>query len=204
MNDEQINEFNDKWENIIFELTDYSKKIEKDLLEQHQAERKRLDEEIAKIQVPPPKYSPSLLDDKFKLKQLIKQKNYTSARYLKENVEKRQEEEEIAWQERFIEQLEKRKELLLKKQKNEYEALKTRLEKSINSKLKQRMAEYEKLLQRIQNLQNELIIKQSLEFAKIQATNAKLLAKYSLNLNEMQEKFIGKLKRQPYCSSTVC
>lgn len=198
MNDEQINEFNDKWENIIFELTDYSKKIEKDLLEQHQAERKRLDEEIAKIQVPPPKYSPSLLDDKFKLKQLIKQKNYASAKYLKENIEKRQEEEETAWQEKFIDQLERRKELLLKKQKNEYEALKTRLEKSINSKLKQRMAEYEKLLQRIQNLQNELIIKQSLEFAKIQATNSKLLAKYSLNLNDMQEKFIGELIRQSY------
>jgi len=91
--------------------------------------------------------------------------------------------------------LEKRKELLLKKQRNEYEALKTRLEKSINSKLKQRMAEYEKLLQRIQNLQNELIIKQSLEFAKIQASNAKILAKYSLNINNMQEKFIGEFIR---------
>lgn len=201
MNDEQVNEFNDKWENIIYELTDYSKKIEGDLLEQHQAERRRLDEEIAKIQIPPPKYSPALLDDKFKLSQLIKQKNYTSAKYLKENIEKRQEEEEIAWQERFIGQLEKRKELLFKKQKNEYEALKTRLEKSINSKLKQRMAEYEKLLQRIQNLQNELIIKQSLEFSKIQATNAKILAKYALNLNDMQEKFIGKLKRQSYNSN---
>ena len=155
-----------------------------------------MDEEIAKIQIPPPKYSPNLLDDKYKLKQLIKQKNYTSAKYLKENIEKRQEEEEIAWQDKFIEQLEKRKELLIKKQKCEYEALKTRLEKSINSKLKQRMAEYEKLLQRIQNLQNELIIRQSLEFSKIQATNAKLLSKYSLNLNDMQEKFIGKLKRQ--------
>lgn len=136
-----------------------------------------------------------MLNDKYKLKQLIKQKNYTSAKYLKENIQERQEEEDIAWQEKFIGQLEKRKELLMKKQKCEYEALKTRLEKSINTKLKQRMAEYEKLLQRIQNLQNELIIKQSLEFSKIQATNAKLLAKYSVNLNAMQEKFIGRLKR---------
>lgn len=144
------------------------------------------------------------MDDRFKLKQLIKQKNYTSAKYLKENIEKRQEEEEITWQEKFIEQLEKRKELLLKKQKNEYEALKTRLEKSINSKLKQRMAEYEKLLQRIQNLQNELITKQSLEFAKIQATNSKLLAKYSLNLSDMQEKFIGKLIRSSHSRFKFC
>lgn len=171
------------------------------MLEQHQAERKRLDEEIAKIQVPPPKYSPTLLDDKFKLNQLIKQKNYTSAKYLKNNIEKRIEEEEILWQDRFIDQLEKRKELLMKKQKNEYEALKTRLEKPINSKLKERMIEYEKLLQRIQNLQNELIIKQGLEFSKIQATNAKLLAKYCLNLNDIQEKFIGEFIRQPYGST---
>jgi hypothetical protein len=165
------------------------------LLEQHQAERDRLDEEIAKIQVPPAKYSPDLLNDIYRLKQLIKQKNYTSAKYLKENITERKVEEEMKWQEKFVEQLEKRKDLLLKKQKNEYEALKTRLEKAINSKLKQRMTEYEKLLQRIQNLQNELMIKQSLEFSKIQTTNAKILAKYSVDFKEIQEKFIGKLNR---------
>ena len=33
-------------------MTDYSKKIESDLLEQHQAERDRLDEEIAKREKP--------------------------------------------------------------------------------------------------------------------------------------------------------
>lgn len=198
MNDEQICEFNEKWEGIIFELTDYSKKIESDLLEQHEAERMRLNEEIAKIQIPPPKFSPDLLNDIFKLKQLIKQKNYTSAKYLKENITGRREEEESKWQDKFVEQLEKRKDLLLKKQKNEYEALKTRLEKAINSKLKQRMIEYEKLLQRIQNLQNELMIKQSLEFSKIQTTNAKLLAKYAVDFKEVQEKFIGGLIRPTY------
>mgnify|MGYP000591376130 CR=1 FL=1 len=48
------------------------------------------------------------------------------------------------WGEKFREKLARKKELLLKKQKNEYEALKTRLERSINTKLKQRMIEYEK------------------------------------------------------------
>ena len=190
LNEEQINEFNDRWENIIFELTDESKKIEKEMLEQHEAERARLEEEIMKIQAPGTKYSPHLLNDKFRLQHLVKGKRYAAAKVIKETIERKEEEEDEEWQRRFYTQLEKRKELLYKKQRNEYEALKTRLEKSINAKLKQRMNEYEKLLQRIQNLQNELIIKQSLQFSKIQATNAKLLAKYSLNLGELEEKFI--------------
>ena len=197
LNEEQIQEFNDRWENIIFELTDESKKIEKEMLEQHEAERARLEEEIMKIQAPGTKYSPALLNDRHKLHHLVRGKRYGVAKLIKETIERREEEEDEEWQRRFYFQLEKRKELLYKKQKNEYEALKTRLEKSINAKLKQRMNEYEKLLQRIQNLQNELIIKQSLQFSKIQATNAKLLAKYSLNLGELEEKFIGDLIRRP-------
>lgn len=170
-------------------------------MQQHTAERKRLDEEIAKIEVPPTKYSSNLIDDQFKLKQLIKQKNYSSAKYLKASIGRRQQEQEDSWQMKFKEQLEKRRELLLKQQQKEYEALKSRLEKSINSNLKQRMVEYEKLLQRIQNLQNELIIKQGLEFAKIQAINSKVLAKYALGMSAMQERFIGSLIRQSYCHS---
>ena len=115
---------------------------------------------------------------------------------MKDDIERREEEENYEWQRKFNAQLEKRKELLYKRQRNEYEALKARLEKSINAKLKQRMNEYEKLLQRIQNLQNELIIKQSLQFAKIQTVNSKLLAKYSLNLNDLEERICSGLTRR--------
>jgi len=96
-----------------------------------------------------------------------------------------QAKEDEEWERKFILQREKQKDLLAKKQRNEYEALKTRLEKSINTKLKMRMNDYDKLLQRIQNLQNELITKQTLQFSKIQSANAKILSKYDLNLSEL-------------------
>lgn len=96
-----------------------------------------------------------------------------------------QAKEEEDWERRFMAQREKMKEVLRKRQSNEYEALKTRLEKSINTKLKMRMNDYDKLLQRIQNLQNELITKQTLQFSKIQSANAKILSKFDLNLSEL-------------------
>ena len=178
-------EFNDRWDAIINDLTEDSKKIENDLLDQHEAERRKLEEEIARQQVPPVKFSSQLLDNNFKLEQLIRNKKYQTAKLLKEKIDLMQEAELEEWERKFHAQREKQKELLLKKQKNEYEALKTRLEKSINSKLKMRMNDYDKLLQRIQNLQNELITKQTLQFSKIQSANAKILSKYDLNLNEL-------------------
>jgi len=195
LNEEQINEFNERWETIIFELTDEAKKLEQEVLAQHEAERERIDEEIQKISPPSTKFSVGLLNDRYRLTQLIKNKKFTEAKEMKEDIERREEEENFEWQRKFYVQLEKRKELLYKRQKNEYETLKARLEKSINAKLKQRMNEYEKLLQRIQNLQNELIIKQSLQFAKIQTTNAKLLAKYSLNLHDLEERICSRINR---------
>ena len=133
-----------------------------------------------------------MIDNNFKFDQLIKNKKYQTAKILKEKIENRQEKETLEWERKFMEQREKQKELLTKKQRNEYEALKTRLEKSINTKLKMRMNDYDKLLQRIQNLQNELITKQTLQFSKIQSANAKILSKYDLNLNELGTSGEGK------------
>ena len=155
------------------------------LREQHEAEKRRLEEEISRQQIPQVKFSSALLDNNFKLEQLIKNKKYQTAKLLKDKIGLMQEQESEEWGRKFYNQREKQKELLLKKQKNEYEALKTRLEKSINSKLKMRMNDYDKLLQRIQNLQNELITKQTLQFSKIQSANAKILSKYDLTLSEL-------------------
>ncbi len=135
------------------------------------------------------------MNDRFRLQQLIKSKDYESAKILKESIEAREEEETLDFQAKFIAQLEKRKEMLYKRQRSEYEALKARLEKVINSKLKQRMVEYEKLLQRTQNLQNELIVKQSLQISKMQVLNSKLMAKHSLNLNQLDDRNFGGVMR---------
>ena len=178
-------EFNDRWDTIINDLTEDSKKIENDLREQHDAEKRKLEEEIAQQQIPAVKYSSELINNNYKLEQLIKNKKYQTAKLLKEKIDSMQEQENDEWVKKLYAQREKQKDLLLKKQKNEYEALKTRLEKSINLKLKMRINDYDKLLQRIQNLQNELITKQTLQFSRIQSANAKILAKYDLTLNEM-------------------
>lgn len=45
-----------------------------------------------------------------------------------------------------------------------------------------------RLLQRIQNMQNELIINQNRNFSRVQAINAKILAKYSLNLTDLEQR----------------
>lgn len=189
INEKQIQEFNNKWEGIIFEITEDSKRIERDMMEQHRAERARLEEGMLKVQMPHAKFSAELLNKKYKLKQMIKNKNFDSARELKEGIAVQENEERAQWIQRFEKQLVKRKDLLAVQHKNEYKALKTRLEKTINSKLKQRMTDYEKLLQRIQNLQSEMTLQQSLKFAKIQSTNAKLLAKYSVNLASVEERY---------------
>ena len=52
--------------------------------------------------------------------------------------------ERANWESKFRDMLQKKHDLLLLKQKNEFEAMKTRLEKAINSKLKQRMKAYDK------------------------------------------------------------
>ena len=144
MNDLQISEFNHDWDSIIKVLTESSKKIEEDLLLQHKREREKLEAEILKIETPKAKLSSDLLNKKVQLKHLIKGKRYGQARVLKATIEEMEVKETEAWEKKFREKLARKKELLLKKQKNEYEALKTRLEKSINTKLKQRMIEYEK------------------------------------------------------------
>lgn len=131
-------------------------------------------------EVPPPKFSADFIDRKFKLEQLLRNKKYSVAKTLKEGLDRMEEEETQAWVDRWAAQKDRHRDLLARKQRNEYEALKTRLEKSINSRLKVRMNEYDKLLQRIQNLQNELMTKQSLHFAKISSANQKLLAKYTV------------------------
>ena len=126
-----------------------------------------MDEKVDKIKTPPTKYSNDVLNDKYRLRHLIKNKQYQLAKQLKANLDARYRQQDEVFKLKFKEQLEKKKNLLYKKQQNEYEALKTRLEKNINTRLSERMKEYEQLLQRMQNLQNELMIKQSVIFSKI-------------------------------------
>lgn len=190
-----MTQFNLKWDAIIEDLTHESHKIEDDLQQQHNAEKQRFEEEMEKQVLPPVKFSADLLDKKFKLEQLIKNKKYGLAKVMKEKTELLEEKERQNWETRFFSQKEKQREILSKKQRNEYEALKTRLEKSINSKLKLRMNDYDKLLQRVQNLQNQLMAKQSLTFAKISSTNSKILAKYAMQDSDIMKVLEGQIKR---------
>lgn len=64
MNDMQISEFNHSWDSIIKMLTDSSKRIEEDLLIQHQNEREKLEAEIQKIDMPQAKLSSDVLNKK--------------------------------------------------------------------------------------------------------------------------------------------
>lgn len=203
LNEEQIGAFNEKWDAIVEDLTDESRKIENSLLDQHEAERQKFEEEMARQEAPGTKFSSDLLDKKFKFDQLLKNKRYATGKILKETIELMEEREIEDWERRFFLQKDKQRDLLSRKQKTEYDALKTRLEKSINSKLKLRMNEYDKLLQRVQNLQNELMTKQSLHFAKISVANSKLLSKYAVTSYEICDVFEGQFTRILFEGPTI-
>jgi hypothetical protein len=144
MNDQQIFEFNQKWDQIISDFQDTSRKIEEEFLAQHEMEKKHLNDEIERIEVPPAKFSGELLNSKVKMNNLIKARKYKKAKEMREDVMAREKKELDRWDTEFHERLYKKRDLLLKKQNNEHEALKSKLEKSIGSKLKQRSQEYEK------------------------------------------------------------
>ncbi len=190
LNREQVQEFNQKWDSMIEEMYEYARNIEQDIIDQHHRARVLLEQELTKLEIPEPKLTSKLLNQKFKLKKLIKQRNYKKAKEMKFDLDEKIQQERLQWMEKFEKKLQKRRDILSKQQNNEYEALKNRLEKSIDLKLKQKDIEFVQLKKRIQNLQNELIIKQSLQFSKIQASNSKILAKYNLNLQTLHDKFM--------------
>ena len=133
------------------------------------------------------KFSSQLLNDMHKLKYLVKTKNYTAARELQRKIKKQEQKELHKAERRMLARIEKMRLKKHKSHESEFNSIKARLEKSINSKLKQRMVEYEKLLLRIQNCHNDMANRQFIEFGRIQSVHAKLLSKYSLNLNELSE-----------------
>ena len=148
-----------------------------------------LEEEINKMGQPPVKFSSGLLNKKYKLKYLIKAKKYGQAKELQEEILEQEAIETDLANKNFEKSINKLRENKKKKHEGEYEAVKARLEKSINSKLKQRMTEYEQLLLRIQNCHNDMMNRQSVEFGKIQSIHAKLLAKYSLNIDDIASRY---------------
>lgn len=49
------------------------------------------------------------------------------------------------------------------------------------------------MLQSIENVQNQVINKQNRQFSKLQAVNTRMLAKYSLNLVDLEQKAFGSM-----------
>lgn len=184
-NQERLTNFEDNWEEIIMELTETSQNIENALIEQHKNETEMLEEEINNTNLPPTKFTAELLNEKFKLKKLVKSRNYEEAKIIQKLIQKRSEEETEEWKFKFFNFIEKKREKLLKNQTSEYEGLKSRIERSINSKLKEKTKSQEKLMLLIQNMENELNNKQNIEFTKLQAINSKILTKHSLNWNNL-------------------
>jgi len=83
MNDQRISKFNKEWDAIITSLTQSSKKIEEELLEQHQKEKQKLESGLQRMEIPEPKLSSELLNKRVRLRHLIKCKKYGPARILK-------------------------------------------------------------------------------------------------------------------------
>ena len=146
-----------------------------------------LEDEIQNMDLDNVKYSSRLLNQIYKLKFLVKSKNYSAARELQEEIQIQEEIELQKAETNLLKKINKMRENKSKKHSNEYDSIKARLEKSINSKLKQRMMEYERLLLRIQNCHNDMMNRQSIEFGKLQTIHSKLLLKYSLNLDGISQ-----------------
>ena len=70
--EEEIREFNDRWEGTLQKLSETSHKVEEDLTAQHESELEILEEDIQAMGEPTIKFSAGLLDMKCKLGHLIR------------------------------------------------------------------------------------------------------------------------------------
>lgn len=75
------------WDQLIQEHLDNIKQIEEDLVASQAEEARRFDEEIEKIEIPKPKFSKELLENKMTLEKLVKAKNYTEAQIVSDKIE---------------------------------------------------------------------------------------------------------------------
>ncbi len=134
-NQESIQNFNEKWEVVIEQLTDYSARVEEDLRNQHMNELEQFDEDF-KLLKQRMKYSSKILNSRFRLKQLIRSRKYAEAKYIKAKIAMMEEKDRGIWDLKHQEKKIKKKKQLIKRHTNEKNVSQSRLEKMINERLK--------------------------------------------------------------------
>lgn len=187
-NREQIAAFNARWDAAIAALLEQAERAEAELLAQQQGERERLEEAGRQAHPPAARFSATLLNEQFRVQQMVRARRYEAAKETRESAVLRETAEREQWRHRLESQLVRRREQLAAQHALELSALQTRLEKTAHASLKQRAAELTQLRRRMHNLQSETVTRQTAQFAKIQAQNAKLLSKFSISLSAVEER----------------
>ena len=141
----QFEEFNRIWDRKIEELNANIGQAEANLIASQQEELLKFEEEIGKAFNPKVKFSKLVLNMKCILEKMVKGKMYSEAQNLRAEIEKLEERENIEWERKIKESIQRKRDLIKIKHKNETDALKIRLSLVMQERLKQRKLETEKL-----------------------------------------------------------
>ena len=141
----QFEEFNRIWDRKIEELNANIGQAEANLIASQQEELLKFEEEIGKAFNPKVKFSKLVLNKKCILEKMVKGKMYSEAQNLRAEIEKLEERENIEWERKIKESIQRKRDLIKIKHKNETDALKIRLSLVMQERLKQRKLETEKL-----------------------------------------------------------
>lgn len=83
----QFDEFNKMWDHLIQEHVEQMKKIEQEMIDAHDEELFKFDEEVDKLTIPKPKYSKDILNLRHMLNNIIKAKKYDEAQDVSDKLE---------------------------------------------------------------------------------------------------------------------
>jgi len=170
----QLEEFNRLWDQLIQEHLEQIKIIEQEMVNAHEEESLKYDQEVSRLVAPKPKFTTDVLNMRHLLEKLIQAKRYSEAEAISKKLENLEKKETEKWEIQFREKFIKKKQLLYNRQKIELSALQEKLQNSFQEKLRMRSSELRKLLHRFQNMKNELELKQSHEISKLNLLNEKV------------------------------
>lgn len=115
-----------------------AKKHEENLQREHDAELQNFTERAIAEEPPKVKFSSYVLTLRKNLENLIKIRDYKEAEATRNTLEQAEEAEMEQWRVRFEEKKKHKYEQILKRQENEFKALRIKLETQFNEKIKER------------------------------------------------------------------
>lgn len=140
--EQDIQEFQREWEMKLRLHIEQAKRSEETLQRQHDAELQEFTERAITEEPPKVRFSSHVLTLRKNLENLIKIRDYKEAELTRNSLEETEKAESEQWRSRFDERKKHKYEQLLRKQENEFKALRIKLETQFNEKIKEREVKF--------------------------------------------------------------